>query len=353
MAGDDQEKTEEPTSKKIEDARKEGNVPKSPDLAGFFGIFVAFLTYLALFGFLKEKTALMFKHITSFYGQELSIKFITNLTIDLVLEVALLVVVFGIPIMLAGVIGNLVQFGFLFTTKPLIPDLKKIDPIKGTKNLFSMKKLIEGVKITLKVGVSFTVGFVFFWMFIQELPTVALFPLVEQFDWLKEKIIILVGVMLIVMLVFGVVDFVIKKIQHTKDLKMSQQEIKDEYKNMEGDPMIKQKIRQIQMKMARQRMLSDVPMSDVVVTNPTHYSVAIKYDPSGGIDAPMVVAKGVDKLAFKIREIAKEHDIEIYEAPPIARELYKSVEIGEPIPEKLYQAVAEILAFVYKSNKKL
>ncbi len=351
MAGDDQEKTEEPTQKKIEDAKKEGNVPKSPDLSGFIGMFVAFLVYLALFDYLKERVTKFFYHTTSLYGTEITKEFIFNLTIELFIELGLIILPLAIPIMIAGVLGNLIQFGFIFTTKPLIPDLKKIDPLKGLKNLFSMKKLIEGVKITFKVGVSFAIGFTFFLMFIEELPTVALFPLFDQIDWLNEKAILLTGIMLIVMMFFGVIDFMIKKIQHTKDLMMSKQEIKDEYKNMEGDPLIKGKIRQIQMEMAKKRMMQDVPTADVVVTNPTHYAIAIRYDQE--IDnAPTIIAKGIDKLALKIKEIARENDIQIYESPPLARELYKSVELNEAIPEHLYKAVAEILVYVYKINDK-
>lgn len=351
MAADDQEKTEEPTPKKIEDAKKEGNVPKSMDLSGFFGMFVAFLVYLALFDFLKARVANLFVHITQFYGMELTRELLFNLAIKIFAELAIIILPLALPLMIAGVIGNLVQFGFLFTTKPLIPDIKKIDPIKGMKNLFSMKKLIEGIKITFKVGVSFAVGFTFFLMFIKELPTVALFPLFDQIDWLNEKAIILIGVMLIVMMVFGVIDFIIKKLQHTKDLKMSKQEIKDEYKNMEGDPMIKAKIRQIQMEMARKRMMQEVPTADVVVTNPTHYAVAIRYDQAKD-RAPTIIAKGTDKLALKIKEVAREHNIQIYEAPPLARELYKSVDVNQEIPEHLYKAVAEILVYVYNINNK-
>ncbi len=350
-AGDDQEKTEEPTPKKIEDAQKEGNVPKSQDLSGFIGMFIAFLTYLALFDFLKARISQLFIHITTFYGTEFTREILFNLSIKIFIEVAIILLPLAIPLMIAGIIGNLIQFGFIFTTKPLIPDIKKIDPIKGMQNLFSMKKLIEGIKITFKVLVSFAIGFIFFLMFIKELPTVAMFPLFDQIDWLHQKAIVLIGVMLIVMLVFGVVDFIIKKLQYTKDLRMSKQEIKDEYKNMEGDPLIKGKIRQIQMEMARKRMMQEVPTADVVVTNPTHYAVAIRYDQKRD-KAPIVVAKGTDKVAIKIKEIAREHNIQIYESPPLARELYKIVDINQEIPEHLYKVVAEILVYVYKTNNK-
>ena len=183
-----------------------------------------------------------------------------------------------------------------------------------------------------------------------ELPTVALFGLGDQMDWLKDKAIIIAFVMLLIIFLFAVIDIIIVRKQYFDGLKMSKQEIKDEMKNMEGDPLIKAKIRQIQMQASQKRMMAEVPNADVVITNPTHYAVAIKYD-EGKSHAPIVVAKGMDNIALQIKKIARENNVHVVQNPPLARSLYAQVEVERPIPEELFAAVAEVLAYVYKMNK--
>ncbi len=348
---DDAEKTEEPTPKKIEDARKEGNVPKSQDTSGVITLFVAILAVLMLFPFIAEHMTNLFKYYFSLVGTPLDKPFMIDIAIVTFKEILLMVLPLATAVAIAGVVAALAQFGFLFTTKSLVPDFKKIDPIKGTKNLFSMKKLIEGVKITFKAHTTLGIGFIFFFFFIEELPTVALFNLHDQLDWLKDKMIIIAFVMLFVIFIFALIDIVIVRKQYFDGLKMSKQEIKDEMKNMEGDPLIKSKIKQKQMEISRQRMMAEVPNADVVITNPTHYAVAIKYDEEK-TRAPVVVAKGMDNMAQQIKKIARENDVHIVQNPPLARSLYAEVEIEKPIPEALFGAVAEVLAYVYKMNKK-
>ncbi len=265
-------------------------------------------------------------------------------------EFLLIIMPLAVSVAVAGVIAALAQFGFLFTTKAIMPDFKKIDPIKGTKNLFSMKKLIEGVKITFKSFTTLGVGFVFFFYFITELPTVALFGLDDQLSWLKDKMIIIALVMLLIIFVFAMIDIIIVRKQYFDGLKMSLQEVKDEMKNMEGDPLIKSKIKQKQMELSRNRMMSEVPNADVVITNPTHYAVAIKYDDEKS-HAPIVVAKGIDHMAQQIKKVARENSVHIVQNPPLARSLYAEVDVDKPIPEALFVAVAEVLAYVYKMNK--
>ena len=348
---DDAEKTEEPTPKKIEDARKEGNVPKSQDASGVVTLFVAILGLLMLFPFMAEHMFLLFKHYFSLIGMELDKAAMLDIAIVTIRETLLMIMPLAIAVAIAGVIAAVSQFGFLFTTKAITPDIKKIDPIKGMKNLISMKKLIEGLKVTLKSFTTLGVGFVFFFYFIVELPTVALFGLHDQLVWLKDKMIIISLVMLFIIFIFAVLDVFITRKQYFDGLKMSKQEIKDEMKNMEGDPLIKSKIRQLQMEAARKRMMAEVPNADVVITNPTHYAVAIKYDNEKS-HAPIVVAKGVDNIATQIKKIAREANIHIVQNPPLARSLYSQVEVEQPIPETLFAAVAEVLAYVYKMNKK-
>jgi len=348
---DDQEKTEEPTPKKIEDARKEGNVPKSQDASGVVTLFVAILAFLMLFPFMAKHMIFLFQYYFSLIGTPLDKLFMIDIAIVTIREFLLMVIPLAVAVAIAGVVAALAQFGFLYSTKAITPDLKKIDPIKGMKNLFSLKKMIEGAKVTLKSFTTLGVGFIFFFYFIIELPTVALFGLHDQLDWLKDKMMVIAFVMLFIIFIFAIIDVVIVRKQYFDGLKMSKQEIKDEMKNMEGDPLIKSKIRQIQMQAARKRMMSDVPNADVVITNPTHYAVAIKYDEEKA-HAPIVIAKGVDNIAAQIKKIARENHVHIVQNPPLARSLYKEVEVEATIPEALFGAVAEVLAYVYKMNKK-
>ena len=345
---DDQEKTEEPTPKKIEDARKEGNVPKSQDTSGVVTLFVAILAVLMLFPFMAKHMIILFQYYFSLIGTPLDKLFLIDIAIVTMREFLLIIMPLAISVAIAGVIAALAQFGFLFTTKAIMPDFKKIDPIKGTKNLFSLKKMIEGVKITFKAFTTLGVGFIFFFMFITELPTVALFGLDDQLDWLTEKMIIIAFSMLFIIFIFALIDLIIVRKQYFDGLKMSKQEIKDEMKNMEGDPLIKSKIRQKQMEMSSKRMMSEVPNADVVITNPTHYAVALKYDE--GKHAPVIVAKGMDHIAQQIKKVARENEVHIVQNPPLARSLYNDVDLDKPIPEALYAAVAEVLAYVYKMN---
>jgi len=349
---DDAEKTEEPTPKKIEDARKEGNVPKSQDTSGVITLFVVILALLLLFPYMARQMVTLFKYYFSLIGvTSVNKASVIDIAVTTMKEFVLIVMPIAVVAAISGIIAGLAQFGFLFTTKAIMPDFKKLNPIKGIKNLFSMKKLIEGIKITFKSHVTLGVGFIFFFFFIQELPTVALFSLGDQLDWVIDKIITIAFVMLLIIFVFALIDLIIVRKQYFDGLKMSKQEIKDEMKNVEGDPLIKSKIRQIQMQASRKRMMAEVPNADVVVTNPTHYAVAIKYDEENS-RAPIVVAKGIDNLAQQIKKIAREENVHIVQNPPLARSLYNEVEVDKPIPEALFGAVAELLAYVYKMNKK-
>lgn len=347
---DDAEKTEEPTPKKIEDARKEGNVPKSQDASGVGTLFVAILAFLMLFPFMADHMIGLFQYYFSMQGTPINSRILVDIAVVTIREFLIIIMPLAIAVAVAGVIAALAQFGFLFSTKAITPDLKKIDPIKGTKNLFSMKKLIEGIKITFKAFTTLGVGFIFFMIFIKDLPTVALFGLGDQVAWLKDKALIIALVMLLIIFIFAIIDLIIVRKQYFDGLKMSKQEVKDEMKNMEGDPLVKSKIRQIQMQASKKRMMAEVPNADVVVTNPTHFAVALKYDAENS-HAPMVVAKGKDNVALQIKKIAREAGVHVMQDPPLARALYKEVEIDKPIPEALFAAVAEVLAYVYKANK--
>jgi flagellar biosynthetic protein FlhB len=348
---DDMEKTEEPTSKKIEDARAEGNVAKSQDVVGVLVLFVAILGLIMMFNFIADRILKLSQYYFSLMGQPLTRELMFDTAWITFREFLIMALPISIVVAVAGIAGTVAQIGFNFTTKPLMPNFSKLDPIKGLGNMFTLQKALEAIKITLKSFTALGVGFIFFWYYIQELPTVALFTLQDQMGWLRDKVIVLASVMLIIITVYAMIDLFLTRKQYFDKLKMSKQEIKDEFKNMEGDPHIKAKIRQIQFQAARKRMMASVPTADVVITNPTHYAVAIKYDETKH-NAPVVVAKGVDNIAIQIKKIARENGVHIVQNPPLARSLYKEVEIDRAIPDMMFAAVAEVLAYVYKMGKK-
>lgn len=347
----DEEKTEEATDKKIEDARKDGNVPKSQEVGSFVTLVIALTMLFFMFGFINAKILELYKYYHSFIGTELTKNIILTIAIKSITTMLIMVLPVAISVAIGGVIAAVVQFGFIFSTKPITPDLKKLDPIKGLKNLLSLKKLIESLKTILKVAAVFLVAFYFLLKFTKESPHTIFFTILDQLAWLERKMLILIAIMLALFLVLSFIDLIFVRYNYFKDLRMSKQEVKDEYKQMEGDPQVKSRIRRMQMEMSQKRMMQEIPDADVVITNPTHYAVALRYDKTKE-KAPIVLAKGTDLLALKIKEIAINHGIQIVENPPLARELFKSCDLNQMIPEKLYKAVAEVLAFVYQSSQK-
>ena len=257
----------------------------------------------------------------------------------------------GGTILLFGVIGNLIQTGIMFTDEGLKPQLSKLNPINGFKNMFSLKALGNLVKSVAIIVVLFYIGYSFMKRNFEGIMKSGdiYFPylIYTIIDLIKK----LLGAISLAVVVIAVIDYVYQRYTHNKELKMTKQEVKEEFKQMEGDPHIKSKIKQKQRQMATQRMMQAVPSSTVIVTNPTHISIAIKYE-RGKDSTPIVVAKGADVIAFKIREVAKEHEIPIIENKPLARLIYKEVEIDREIPEEMYQAVAEVLVAVYKIKNK-
>ncbi len=347
---DDQEKTEEPTSKKIEDARKDGNVPKSQDSSSFITLVVGIFTFLALFPFMQRHLVELYHYYQSFMGVEFTKNMILEISVVTFKEVILVVMPLAVAVAISGLLAGFLQFGFVFSSKPLTPDITKLDPIKGMKNLLSVKKLVETIKVILKVALVLLIAYNFLYKFSQEMPSVVYLSIFDQLSWLREKALILGSAMLLLFFFLALFDLFFVRYNYFKDLRMSKQEIKDEFKQMEGDPQIKARIRKIQMEMTKKRMMQEIPDADVVITNPTHFAVALRYDKEKD-NAPIVLAKGMNHLALKIKEIARLHDIQIIENPPLARELYKKCDINDIIPDNLYKAVAEVLAFVYKSSK--
>ena len=345
----DEEKTEAPSARKIEKAREEGNVLKSPDVNAFLGLAVGLVLIFLCFTFWVDGISNIFFQIYNSFNQDLTRSDAISITISLTFQILyLLAPIFG-ALVLTGIVANISQSGFLLTTKAIQPKLQKLNFITGIKNIISLIKLLDGFLITFKVMTAFIIAFFVFLGFMKELTTVSLFPIGDQMIWLKDKALILIAILLAFFLVMAITDYLIKRYQYFKSLRMSKQEVKDEFKNQEGDQQIKGKIRSLMFQAAKKRMLQNIHSADVVVKNHTHYAVAFRYD-SPKARAQRVLAKGVDFLAQRIKDIAKEHEIPIIENPPLARALYKDVDIDKEIPETLYQAIVEVLIKVQQIN---
>jgi flagellar biosynthetic protein FlhB len=249
--------------------------------------------------------------------------------------------------MLAGCVSSLAQTGLLFTPEAIMPKLDRINPLEGLKRIFSRRGLVELLKTVLKVGLAGYIAYAAIrpnlYIF-PRLMDMALPDAVAAVANLGSTIVLRVGMFL---LVLAVADYIFQYTEHMKSLRMTKQEVRDEMREHEGDPQIKGRMRQRRRQFAMQRMMQQVPKADVVITNPTHFAVALKYELKKD-KAPVLLAKGVDEIALRIRQIAGDNDIIIYEDPLLAQTLYKTVEVGHAIPESLYEAVANVLAFVYK-----
>lgn len=351
------EKTEAPTAKKLEDARKEGQVAKSKEM-------ITALMLLALFMLIKIYIASMGRDMmdlfTEFYGtmqnivsnSEYGLRFadMDGMISTAVSEIVVLLLPFLIVSVLIALLGNMLQQKWMVTTKPLAPKLSKINPANGFKRLFNVKQLIEVLK---SMAMLIVIGIVIYTTISKELGTIfAMYNLtLYQALAVVGDMIVELGLKIsLIFLAIGFLDLFYQRWKFKEDMKMTKQEVKDEYKNQEGDPQVKGQIRRKMMEVSRRRMMEALPEADVVITNPTHFAVALKYDANQG-KAPVVIAKGADYLAMDIKERAREYGIEIVENKPLARILYHNVDIGAEIPQELYVAVAEVLAFVYSVKK--
>jgi len=349
MAGDDQEKTEEPTSKKIEDAKKEGNVPKSMEVTGAAILFFGSLYLLFFSGSSIDSIKKLMLYSYTFIGQDISGNTFFSIGYTTVMTLLTALMPLFILVILLALITNWTQFGFIST--PLKLDLQKLDPIKGMKNIFGPKKALEALKLTLKLTVIVIVMFILFMFTYKAFLSMMDKELHSTIHLIIELTGYFLAAILLIIIIFAIIDFYFTRHYYIKSLKMSKQEVKDEFKNMEGDPQVKGRIRKIQMQMAQKRMMSDVPEADVVITNPTHYAIALKYDNTRD-SAPRVVAKGIDFIALKIKEIARDNDIPIVENPSLARSIYSQIEVDQEIPSEFYKAMAEIFSYVYELKKK-
>lgn len=349
FAADD--KTEEATPKKKSDARKKGQVPRSKEV-GLALTLLATTLVLAIFGgyAVNGLGANIAEIFNNYLNMSLTYDSVQKVLLISVWRIALIFLPIVLPIMAMGVISSFIQTGAMFTTEPLKPDFKKLSPIGGFKKMFSVKTVAELFKDIIIISIVGYVGFKFVkdnYLTIIMAGNASVPGVFNELGTLTVSIFFRITIVLITI---AIIDYVFQRYQFNKDLRMTKQEIKEEYKQEEGDPQIKSKIRQKQREMAMRRMMQEVPKATVVVTNPTHLAVAIKYEE--GQNAPIVVAKGADNLALKIKEKASENKVPIIENKPLARMLYSQVELDQEIPMDMYQAVAEILALVFKIKRK-
>jgi flagellar biosynthetic protein FlhB len=348
------EKTEKPTPKKRRDARKEGNVFKSMEINNSISILTSLLLLSVLGpGMIKGLKELYVYYFTN--GMDIfmdvnqsSLSMMMNVTGQKFFLIAGPMVMI---LLVTGMSANFLQVGFLFVPKTVVPKPDRINPISGFKKMVSLKTLINLIKSILKVAVVAVIAYNSILLLGEKMGGTMNF---EMNYALKEGVGEMRGLavkLLIAMVGISLFDYVASWFEHEKKLKMDKQEVKDEQKNTDGDPQVKSKIKNLQRQMANSRMMQSVPDADVIITNPTHYAVAVKYDKDKG-NAPIVLAKGVDLIAQKIKEVAKENKVSIVENKQLARALYSSTRIGDEIPQELFQGVAEILAYIYSLKKK-
>lgn len=352
------EKTEPATAKRLEDARKDGNVAKSKDLVSAVALLTAFTILKVMIGSIG--TGLMELYATAYNGislfanpgsDEINYNSVITILKDTTIDGLMLVMPIFAVMFVIDFVGDLVQVKWKITAKPLKPKGSKINPLKGFKRIFSVQSLVNFAKsLALVIIISF--------MVFQTIRTKrgVLFnlyevSLIEALAVIGDLVFSLAIKICAIYLIVGILDFAYQKIKFKNDMMMTKQEIKDEFKDSEGDPKVKGQIRQKMRQASMRRMMQELPNADVVITNPTHFAVALKYE-AGKNEAPIVIAKGEDYLAQKIKEKARENNIEIVENKPLARALYANVDVGQEIPEELYQAVAEVLAYVYGLKEK-
>ncbi len=344
----DPDKTEKATPRRRQKAREEGQVAKSQDVpisASLVAVFIFFIFYIP-YAFRK-----LYETYVRFFSDPLF--FIPERHYEVVLEVAkILAALLAPPFLVLLVIGffaNVAQIGFLFTTKTLIPKLEKLNPITGLKRLFSLKVLFELFKNLLKLAAAVTVSYFLVTYLLEDVFRFASTPVNEDgYVMVKYSLVMILGFALL-SIPIGAIDLFFRKYEFEESIKMSKQEIKEEQKLYEGNPQIKAAIRKKMREMSLTRMMAEVAKADVVITNPEHFAVALKYE-RGKMQAPKVVAKGVDRVALRIKEEARVHNVPIEENPTLARALYQACEIGDYVPENLYQAIAKIFAKIYKKR---
>ena len=347
------QKTEEATSKRITDTEEKGNFAQSREISSSFVLLASIIAF-SIVGRHATETVIKtwYSNLAEMGAINLNVHELFRLMNWNMQNLFFIIGPILIIIMVAGVLANVVQTGGLhFSLHPLKPKWSKLNPLKGFGRIFSKTSLVELFKSLFKISIVSVIAYQTINSHWDEIPLLMGYGVGQVLFFMGEVMVEIMIKVLLVMIFLAALDFSFQKYTYLENLRMTKQEVKDERKDLEGNPQIKQRIRSVQMEMMRRRMMAAVPEADVVVTNPTHFSIAIKYDTK--IDAaPVVVAKGQNEIALRIREIAKESNVPLVEDKPLARTLYKTVDVGQLIPASLYKAVAEILAYVFKLKGK-
>jgi flagellar biosynthetic protein FlhB len=345
---DKSQKTEEPTPKRLDEAHKKGQVAKSQELNHFFILFsVTALVLIFGAGVMSGLGQIILPFLESPHAIPTDLGHLRDMSAQIGFKLIILLAPPISLVVVAAVASNLLQHGLVFSWEQTKPKLNKISPITGAKRMFSPKSVVELVKSILKFAI---LGGVILTLILPEQTILSQMMTVEPrelFNVIRTEAVRMLIPIVVIMLFVGLADFWYQKYEHKKGLKMSKQDIKDENKNTEGDPQVKARIRALRAERARQRMMAAVPQADVIITNPTHYAVALQYE-AATMAAPKLVAKGVDDVALRIREAAEDLDIPIVENPPLARAIYATVEIDQEVQADHYKAVAEVIGYVMK-----
>lgn len=346
-----QERTEEPTDKKINESRKKGQVARSKDLGTTF-VLIFSAVALLMYGpaIAKGLYNIMGRGLTLNRNETYDTTKMFSVWGEMFSEIFFPMAMFVFIITIAGIVGNTLLGGFNFSWQAAAPKASKMSPMKGIKRMLGPQAAIELVKAILKFVLVAGFAILLIQMFFYEILHLSIEQVPASIIHALEILAWMFLALSCTMIVISAIDAPYQSYNHHKQLKMTLQEVKDEYKNSEGDPQIKARIRRTQREMSQRRMMQDVPDADVVVTNPTHYSVALKYDTEKA-GAPIVLAKGIDELAMQIRKIAKGNEVPIVESPVLTRSLYHTTEVGDQIPDQLFTAVAQVLAYVFQLKR--
>ena len=353
VAEDDDEssKTEEPSERKISKAKEEGDIAISQEAKSFImllGMLIVVWMLLPLLG--KWYLSLTYKFIETPESIPTDLHHIRLLLFNTLIGILKILALPFLIFMIFGVIANISQTGFVYAPKKLMPDWNKLNIFASLPKFINMKKIVESLKGIIKISVVAYIAYIIIRPYLVRFELLPTMETMGILDFIHHIIIILIFSVTIAVLVIALADYAYQKYSHLKKLRMTKQEVKDEYKQVEGDPLIKSRIRQVRMERARRRMMDNVPKADVVIVNPTHYAVALEYK-MDKMDAPVVLAKGIDNIALRIKTIAEEHDIPIVENPPLARALFASAELDQVIPTEHFKAVAEVIGYVMQLKK--
>ena len=347
------EKTEEPTGKKLSDASNKGSVAQSQEIQSWaIMLTITLLMVGAIPSILAYVSRFNQKFIENAHDFSTSSDDVQNLFKEVVLEIGIVILPLMLTFLFVGVFVQVIQVGWNPSFEKFQIKLDKFSPAKGVKKLFGVRPLIEAGKGVVKMGIIGTVIFLLVAPMLVDVELLPAFDLMYTLERVKDIALVILAITLMIMTVIAAIDYIYQKWDHTEKLRMTKQEVKDETKQQDGDPKIKQRIAALRMERQRERMMQAIGKADVIITNPTHYAIALQYD-MDTMPAPILVGKGMDSLALRIREVAEENDIPIVENPPLARALYAAVEIDEEIPAEHFHAVAEVIGYVFRLKGRL